>query len=183
MNLQQFILKVSIKPRVFIHVSMVIDYSDPLGGEHEPKAPQPQHLHCPTLQMKGRCESNINVLFPFMHSQKWNCYFPTNRIIMFCLPYPSLIYLWGLVCLFCCSEICGPILGIHIRKSLIDTWMGKLGLRPSNSQKKEDINGIFLAVQLSSAKNTQSQIKWRLTYALVSSTCFGSLFFGRNNLL
>jgi hypothetical protein len=54
MNLQQFIIKVSIKPRVFIHVSMGIDYSDPLGVEHEPQAPQPQHLHCPTLQMKGR---------------------------------------------------------------------------------------------------------------------------------
>ncbi len=27
----------------------------------------------PTLQMKGRCESNINVWFPFMYSQKWIC--------------------------------------------------------------------------------------------------------------
>jgi hypothetical protein len=39
----------------------------------------------PPLQMKGRCESNINVRFSFMYSQKWNCYFH-NRIIMFCLP-------------------------------------------------------------------------------------------------
>jgi hypothetical protein len=29
---------------------------------------------CPTLQMKGgRWESNINVWFPFMYSEKWNC--------------------------------------------------------------------------------------------------------------
>ncbi len=27
----------------------------------------------PTLQIKGRWESNINVLFRFMYSQKWNC--------------------------------------------------------------------------------------------------------------
>jgi hypothetical protein len=66
-----------------------------------------------TLQMKGRWESNLNVWFPLMYSQKWNCYFQ-NRIIMFCLPVPTLIYLWeiyifpGSVCLFCCREICGP---------------------------------------------------------------------------
>ncbi len=129
--------------------------------------------------MKGRWQSNINVCFPVMYSQKWNCYFQ-NRIIVFCLPVPTLIFLWeinifpGSVCLFCCSEICGLILGIH--KSLTDTWRGKLGLRPSNSQKKEYINWIFLAVQPSSAKNTQSQIKWRLTYALVSYACSGIVF-------
>ncbi len=90
------------------------------------------------LQMKSQWESNINVWFPFMYSQKWNCYFQ-NRIIMFCLSVPSLIYMWeiyifpGSVCLFCCREICGPILGIY--KSLTDTWMSKLGPRPRNSQK------------------------------------------------
>ncbi len=74
-------------------------------------------LENPALQMKGRWESNINVWFPFMYSQKWNCSFQ-NRIVMFCLPLPTLIYLWeiyifpGSVCLFCCREICGLILGI-----------------------------------------------------------------------
>ncbi len=73
-----------------------------------------------------------------------------NSIIMFCLPIPTLIYLWeiyifpGSVCLFCCRQKCGLILGIY--KSLTDTWMRKLGLRPRNSQKKEYINGIFIAV-------------------------------------
>jgi hypothetical protein len=37
-------------------------------------------------------ESNINVWFPFTYSQKLNCYFK-NRIIMFCLPVPILIYM------------------------------------------------------------------------------------------
>ncbi len=66
------------------------------------------------LQMKGRWESNINVWFPFMYSQKWNCYFQ-NRIIFICLPVHRLIYLWeiyifqGSVFLFCCRKICGPI--------------------------------------------------------------------------
>jgi hypothetical protein len=57
---------------------------------------------------------------------EWNCYFH-NRIIMFCLLVPTLIYLWeiyifpGSVCQFCCRKICGLILGIY--KSLTDTWM------------------------------------------------------------
>ncbi len=48
------------------------------------------------LQMKGKWESNINVWFPFMHSQKWNCaasLFP-NRIIKFCLPITVYIVHW-----------------------------------------------------------------------------------------
>ncbi len=53
----------------------------------------------PTLQMKGWWESNINVWFPFMYSQKWTCYFQT-RIIMFCLPAPTLIYLWEIYIYF-----------------------------------------------------------------------------------
>jgi hypothetical protein len=62
-----------------------------------------------------------------------------NYNTVFCLPVPTLIYLWeiyifpGSVCLFCLQEICGPILGIY--KLLTDTWMWKLGLRPCNSQK------------------------------------------------
>ncbi len=96
-------------------------------------------LSCRALQMKGQWESNINVWFPLMYSQKLNCYFQ-NRINMFCLPVPTLIYLWeiyifpGSVCLFCCSEICGPILGIY--QWLTDIWIWKLGLRPRNSQKR-----------------------------------------------
>ncbi len=35
---------------------------------------------------------------------------------------------------FLLEEICGPILGIY--KSLTDTWIWKLGLRPRNSQKR-----------------------------------------------
>ncbi len=148
--------------------------------------------------MKGRWKSYRNVRFPFICSQEWNCYFQ-NRIVMFCLPVPTLIYLWeiyifpGSVCQFCCREICGPLLGIYkaltdtficsqewncylqnrivmfclpvptlylgeiyifpgsvcqfccreicgpllgIYKALTDTWMWKLGLRPRNSQKR-----------------------------------------------
>ncbi len=39
---------------------------------------------------EDRWESNINGWFPYMYSQKWNCFFQ-NRIIMFCLPVPTLI--------------------------------------------------------------------------------------------
>ncbi len=83
----------------------------------------------------------------FMHSQKWNCYFQ-NRIIIFYLPVPRLIYLWdiyvfpGSVCLFCWRKICGLSLGIN--KSLTDTWMWKWGLRPRNSQKRGTLRGFSL---------------------------------------
>ncbi len=106
-------------------------------------------LHCTkctiqihTLERKGRWESNINVWFPIMYSQKWNCY-SQNIIIIICLSVPSLVHISvrdlqyifpGSVCLFCCREICGPILGIY--KSLTDTWMWKLALRLPNSQKR-----------------------------------------------
>ncbi len=43
------------------------------------------------LQMKARWESNINVWLPFMYSQQWNWYF-RNRVIMFSLSVPTLIY-------------------------------------------------------------------------------------------
>ncbi len=100
--------------------------------------PSRTKLWC-TLKRKGRRKSNINVWFPFMFSQKWNCYFQ-NRIIMFSLPVPSLTYLWEIfifpcaVCILCCREICGLILGIY--KLLTDTWMWKLGLRLRYSQKR-----------------------------------------------
>jgi hypothetical protein len=100
-----------------------------------------------SLQMKGRWESNINVWVPFMCFQKLNGYFQ-NRIIMFCLPVPTLIHLWeiyifpGSRCPFFCREICGLILGIY--KSLTDTWMWKLGLRPRNSQKRNTLMGFSL---------------------------------------
>ncbi len=79
--------------------------------------------------------------------QKRNCYFQ-NKILMFCLPVSTLIYLWeiylfpGSFCLFCCREICGPILGIFI--SLTGRWTWKLGLRPRNSQKRNTEMGLSL---------------------------------------
>jgi hypothetical protein len=95
-----------------------------------------------TLQMKSRWESNINVWFPFMYSQNWNCYFQ-NRIIMFCLPVPTLLYVFvrdlyissiDLPILLQGITVCGLILGRY--KSLSDTWMWIWGLRPRNSQKR-----------------------------------------------
>ncbi len=50
----------------------------------------------------------------------------------------------GSVCLFCCREICGSILGIY--KSLTDTSMWKLGMRRNSQESNMYINGIFLAV-------------------------------------
>ncbi len=87
--------------------------------------------------MKGRWESNIhlNVWFSFMYSQKRNCYFQSGIICNVLSPssythisvrdlYISRIWLQGNM---------WTDLG---NKSLTDTWMGKLELRPCNSQKR-----------------------------------------------
>ncbi len=100
---------------------------------------------------EGPAKNQYKCLVSFMYFQKWNCYFQ-NIIIMFCLPVPTLIYLWeiyifpALVCIFCCREICGPILGIY--KSLTDTWMWKfkIGTEAAQFPEKEYLNGTFLAV-------------------------------------
>ncbi len=113
------------------------------GGRHQRYASHPgldakieMHnlLHC---KWRARWEFNLNVWFPFIYSQKWNCYFPKQNYNVLSPAVPTLIYLWGIyifpgsVCLFCCREICGPILGIY--KLLTDTWMWKLGPRPRNT--------------------------------------------------
>ncbi len=50
-----------------------------------------------TLQMKGRWESNINVRFLIMYSQKWNC---AGSL------FPKQNYIWFSVCRFLHSYIC-----------------------------------------------------------------------------
>ncbi len=66
--------------------------------------------------------------------------FPQKRNCAASVPISTFMRLWaiyifpGSVCLFCCRKIRGPILGIY--KSLIDTWMWKLWLRPRNSQNR-----------------------------------------------
>ncbi len=57
----------------------------------------------------------------FIYSQKWNC--------AASFPIPTFMYLWAInifsrsICLFGCSKIERPILGIY--ESLTDTWMWK----------------------------------------------------------
>ncbi len=70
-------------------------------------------------------ESNINVWFQFMYSQKprneiAQPHYFQNRIIMFCLPISSERFIY--------SYDQSYIVGIY--KSLTDTWMQKLGTRP-----------------------------------------------------
>ncbi len=95
-------------------------------------------LALPHTANEGPVKILYNVRFPLCIPRNETAF--QNRIIIFCLPVPTLIYLWeiyifpGLVCLFCCREKCGSILGIY--KSLTDTQMWKLGLRLWNSQKR-----------------------------------------------
>ncbi len=93
-----------------------------------------------TLQMKGRWESYINVWVPFMYSQKWNCYFQ-NRIILFCLPVHTLVYLWE----------------IYMWKYVDQSWEYikrsqthvEIGTEAAQFPEKDYKNGISLAVYLS----------------------------------
>ncbi len=57
------------------------------------------------------------------------------------VPISTFMCLWAIYIFTGCRKICGPILGIY--KSLTDTWMWKLGLRPRNS-----FSGIFVAARL-----------------------------------
>ncbi len=75
-----------------------------------------------------------------------------NRIIIFYLLIPTLIYRRDLnisMTGFCCSKICGSILGIY--KSPTDTWMNvEIGTEAVQIPEKEYINGIFVAVYYAS---------------------------------
>ena len=78
-----------------------------------------------TLQMKGSWESKCKCLVLIYIFPKMKLLFPKQNYNVLS-PYSyTLIYLWeiyifpGSVCLFCCREICGPILGIY--KLLSDT--------------------------------------------------------------
>ncbi len=103
-----------------------------------------------TLPMKGQWESHkmSGSHFCIPRNETVQPPFFQNRIMMSCLPIPTFIYLWeiymfsGSVWLICCSQICGPILGIY--KSLTDTWMWKLWLgEAAQFPEKEHINWDF----------------------------------------
>jgi hypothetical protein len=57
-----------------------------------------------------------------------------KRNIAVWVPVSTFMCLWAMGLPFLLEEICGLMLGIY--KSLTDTWMWKLGLRPRNSQER-----------------------------------------------
>ncbi len=98
--------------------------------------------------MEGRWESNITVWFPFVYSQKWNCNFQ-NRILMFCLPVPTLIYLWeiyifpGSVCYSAAGNMWTDPGNIKIAHRHMNV---EIGTEAAKFPEKEYIYAIFFAV-------------------------------------
>ncbi len=80
------------------------------------------NIFAPTLQRHNN-ENSKQIL----SEKKLSCLSPTCHIHVY---VSDLHYIFP-VCLFCYRKICGRILGKY--KSLTDTWMWKLGLRPRNS--------------------------------------------------
>jgi hypothetical protein len=74
------------------------------------------------------------------------------------------------VCLCCCRKICGPNLGIY--KSLTDTWIWELGLRPRNSYSGNTYMGFLLQCMLNKVgvpklacgRNPRHQRSWSLYF-------------------
>jgi hypothetical protein len=134
-------------PKIFcIFEICCTDFTLTARKTQPPSTPSPQgilvsEISYPTLQMKGRWESKMSGSHLCIHKNVTlqPPYFQ-NRIIMFCLPIPTLIYtceisiFTGSVCLFCCSQKCKPNMGIY--KSLADTWMWKWGLRGRTVPRK-----------------------------------------------
>ncbi len=82
------------------------------------------NIFAPTLQRHNT--ENSKQIFP---EKELSCLSPNFHIHVHV--YLSDFHFIFPVCLFCYRKICGRILGIY--KSLTDTWMWKLGMRPRNS--------------------------------------------------
>jgi hypothetical protein len=109
------------------------------------------------VQMKDRWESNINVWFPFMYSQIWNCYFQ-NRLIMSVSQFLH-SYICERFTVYIQDRSAYSAAGKYVDRSLAyinrDTWMWKLG-QAAQFPEKEYINGILVAVC--------SSFSWRICY-------------------
>jgi hypothetical protein len=107
------------------------------------------YSNCSTLQMKGRWESNINVWFSFMNSQKWNCaaslFLKQNYNVQslhsdICERF---IYFPGSVSLFCCSKY---VDWSWVYNNRSQTHECGNGTEPVQFTEKEYINRILVAV-------------------------------------
>jgi len=83
------------------------------------------YLHSATLQRQNA--ENLKQIFPEKEYRGFSPNFHIHASV-------SELYIPTMGLPFLLEEVCGPMLGIY--KSLTDTWMWKLVLRPRNSQKR-----------------------------------------------
>ncbi len=108
--------------------------------------------YCTNIEQEGLTWAFLSLFSLSLHCQDtipkiWDRY-SLKRNCAASVLVPTFMCLWAnyifppSVCLFCCSKIGGPIVGIY--KSLTDTWMWKLWLRPRSSFSGKTYIGISL---------------------------------------
>ncbi len=134
---------------------------------------QPVSLYLPQVVVYAPAERAEPIIINFKGAQAWPSlerFFYTNQANNHIHVSVSDCYIPTMGLPILLLEICGPTLGLY--KSLTDTWVWKLGLRPRNSQKRNTYLGFSLQCGV---KSCPSQFRSGFVWSgLVGPGRFGS---------